>query len=58
LSFLVKRLVEEDAEIVQEIATASWNYTYEGIYNNEYIEQWLTDHYSLEGIKKDIKNTK
>ena len=57
MSILVKKLVEEDAEIVQEIATASWNYTYKGIYDNEYIEHWLTDHYSLEGIKKDIKKS-
>ncbi|OWP55844.1 MAG: hypothetical protein B2I17_09155 [Thermoplasmatales archaeon B_DKE] len=57
MSVVVKKLVEEDAEIVQEIATASWNFTYKGIYDYEYIEHWLTDHYSLEGIKKDLRKS-
>lgn len=57
MSTVVKKLVEEDAEVVREVATASWNFTYKGIYDYEYIEQWLRDHYSIGGIKKDIRRS-
>lgn len=57
MPIVVKKLVEEDAEVIQEIANASWNFTYKRIYNYEYIDHWLKDHYSLEGIKKDIRKS-
>ncbi|QRF75516.1 putative acetyltransferase [Thermoplasmatales archaeon] len=53
----IRKLTEDDAEAVREVAVASWNSTYKEIYDSEYIEQWLSDHYSIEGIKKDIRKS-
>lgn len=57
MPIVVRKLVEEEAAAVREVATASWHSTYKGIYDYEYIEQWLKDHYGLEGIKRDIRKS-
>ncbi|WMT53152.1 GNAT family N-acetyltransferase [Ferroplasma acidiphilum] len=57
MPIIIRKLAEGDEESVKEVATASWNFAYAGIYSDEYIKQWLEDHYSLESIIKDIKKS-
>jgi diamine N-acetyltransferase len=48
---------DSDAEVVGDIGTKSWFYTYNDIFSKEYIENRMKINYSPENIRKSAANT-
>ncbi len=50
----IRKLSFEDIEAVIKVARESWKWTYEGIYSEEYIENWIKEKYSNENLANEI----
>ncbi|MHB8395580.1 MAG: hypothetical protein ACYDAZ_00010 [Thermoplasmataceae archaeon] len=54
MSIEIKKLSIGDLETLIEVARESWEWTYAGIYSEEYIESWIREKYSREKLLNEI----
>jgi len=54
VSVEIRKLSVENVEALIEVARESWKWTYEGIYSDEYIENWIREKYSKEKLLNEI----
>lgn len=54
MSVEIRKLSVENVEALIEVARESWKWTYEGIYSDEYIENWIREKYSKEKLLNEI----
>lgn len=57
MSFVIREMVKEDTEQVQDVAKKSWNTTYEGIIPNKIQENFLNAAYSNEMMEKRLSKS-
>ncbi|MHB1492504.1 MAG: GNAT family N-acetyltransferase [Thermoplasmataceae archaeon] len=50
----IRKLSLKDIEAPIKVARESWKWTYEGIYSEEYIENWIREKYSNENLANEI----
>ena len=50
----IRKLTLEDIEALIKLARESWKWTYEGMYSEEYIENWIREKYSNENLANEI----
>ncbi|WP_438313019.1 N-acetyltransferase family protein [Sporosarcina sp. FA9] len=57
MSFIIRTMIKEDIEKVQDVAKRSWNATYDGIIPHSVQEKFLNSAYSDEMMGKRLKGS-